>query len=89
MNLYESVKKSLKEFESGAEKATFLDMDLADYMLDNDIIIGAEYDHPEEYDDEHWLSLLGEALDLAKKENNADMMGKINIAMDKINGKGE
>lgn len=79
-------RKAVKESESGTEEDTFLDMDLANYMLDNDIIIGAEYDYPEEYDDEHWLSLLGEALDLAKKENNADMISKINIAMDKING---
>lgn len=53
------------------------DMDLLNYMLDNDIIIGAEYDHPEEYDDKHWKILYGEALDKAKEDNNSEMLNKL------------
>lgn len=53
------------------------DQELLNYMLDNDIIIGAEYDHPEEYNDEHWGILYGEALEKAKKDNNQKMVDKL------------
>lgn len=45
-----------------------IDIKVLDYLLDNDLIIMAEYDHPEEYDAEHWAGILHEGLKLALKE---------------------
>lgn len=33
------------------------------YLLDKGAIIGAEYDHPEEYDSEHWVGILASELE--------------------------
>ena len=33
------------------------------YLLDKGAIIGAEYDHPEEYDAEHWIDILADELE--------------------------
>lgn len=33
------------------------------YLLDKGVIIGAEYDHPEEYDLEHWVDILSSELE--------------------------
>lgn len=34
-----------------------------DYLLDKGAIIGAEYDHADEYDAEHWVGILSNELE--------------------------
>lgn len=38
--------------------------EVLNYLLDNNLIIGAEYDHPEEYSAEHWVAILNEGMEL-------------------------
>lgn len=46
-----------------------MSIELLNYLWGNGYIIGAEYDHPDEYDDKHWASILsGALLDIIKKK---------------------
>lgn len=65
--------KSLTESVFVALREEF-NNEVLNYMWDNDIIIGAEYDHPEEYGPEHWNSLYKDALKKAKKDKNNKMV---------------
>lgn len=69
---YYNNKKEKSDSLKESEENTVLN-----YMLDNNIIIGAEYDHPEEYDDAHWNLLYKDALKKAEEENNTEMVNKI------------
>lgn len=76
-----SVDNEKEETQADRVKKAFVKNDVLNYMWDNDIIIGAEYDHPEEYGEEHWNSLYKDAIKKAEEENNTDMVEKIKSLM--------
>ncbi len=61
-----------------------LDNELLDYMLDYDIVIGAEYEFFNELDYEHCESLIEQALNVARKNNDLDIAKKFEIELNKI-----
>lgn len=54
-----------------------MEIEILNYMLDNDIIIMAEYDNWEELDNEHCKILIMETLEIAKSNNDTEVIKKL------------
>ena len=54
-----------------------MEIEILNYMLDNNIMIMAEYDNWEELNNEHCKILIMETLEIAKSNNNTKIIKKL------------
>lgn len=54
-----------------------MEIEILNYMLDNNIIIMAEYDNWEELNNEHCKILIMETLEIAKNNNDTKIIKKL------------